>query len=41
MNILDIFNECKTYNDEQEWFEFKLNHVNQDNLGEYISALSK
>lgn len=40
MNILDIFNECKTYNDEQEWFEFKLNHVNQDNLGEYISALS-
>lgn len=38
--IIDIVNECRSYKDEREWFEFKENTFLVDNIGEYISALS-
>ena len=38
--IIDIINECRSYEDEREWFEFKENVFLVDHVGEYISALS-
>ena len=38
--IKEIINECRSYEDEREWFEFKENAFLIDHVGEYISALS-
>lgn len=38
--IKNIIQECLSYDDEREWFEFKENVFIIDNVGEYISALS-
>ena len=40
MNIKSIVLELCSYNDEQEWFEFKENWFQPEALGEYVSALS-
>lgn len=40
MDVKKIVLELCTYNDEQEWFEFKVNWFEPVALGEYISALS-
>ena len=40
MNIKSIVNELRSYNDEQEWFEFKVNWFQAETLGEYVAALS-
>ncbi|MBQ3388285.1 MAG: putative DNA binding domain-containing protein [Thermoguttaceae bacterium] len=40
MDIKSIVQELCTYEDEQEWFEFKENWFQPDGLGEYISAMS-
>lgn len=40
MNIHDTLDELCAYEFEKEWFEFKENFDNDDELGEYISALS-
>ena len=34
--IIDIINECRSYEDEREWFEFKENVFLVDHVGEYI-----
>lgn len=36
----EIINECLSYEGEREWFEFKENWFEKDQLGEYISSLS-
>ena len=38
--FMKIVNELREYNNELEWFEFKENWFNADELGQYISALS-
>ena len=38
--VKEIINECLSYDTEREWFEFKENWFEKDQLGEYISALS-
>lgn len=40
MNIEEVIANCLSYDDEQEWFEFKSNYVEPDELGRYISSLS-
>ncbi len=40
MNIKKIILDLCSYSDEQEWFEFKENWFNPEELGEYVSALS-
>lgn len=40
MDVKKIVPELCGYNDEQEWFEFKVNWFEPVALGEYISALS-
>lgn len=40
MNVVDILDEICSYEFEKEWFEFKENFDNDDEIGEYISALS-
>lgn len=40
MDIKSIVNELRAYEDEQEWFEFKVDWFQPVALGEYISALS-
>lgn len=40
MNIQQIVNDLRAYDDEQEWFEFKENWFQPEILGEYVSALS-
>lgn len=40
MDIKEIVSGLCEYTDEQEWFEFKENWFQPDQLGEYISALS-
>ncbi len=40
MNLQEIIEELCSYEFEKEWFEFKENFDNDDELGEYISALS-
>lgn len=39
-NTIDIINRCLSYDDEQEWFDFKDSWFDLDGLGKYISALS-
>ena len=38
--IKKIMNKLLEYEDEQEWFEFKENWFQPDQLGEYVSAIS-
>ena len=38
--IADVVNNCISRCNEAEWFEFKANLYNPDEIGEYISALS-
>ena len=38
--VISIINELRAYNTEREWFEFKVNWFNENQLGEYISALA-
>ena len=40
MNISEVLDELCSYEYEKEWFEFKENFDNDDELGEYISALA-
>ncbi len=40
MNLENIVLDLCSYNDEQEWFEFKKNWFNPEELGEYVSAIS-
>ncbi len=40
MSLEDIVLNLCSYDDEQEWFEFKENWFQADALGEYVSALS-
>lgn len=40
MNLINKVLELCSYNDEQEWFEFKENWFQPEELGEYVSALS-
>lgn len=39
-NVRDILNRCLSFEDEQEWFDFKDNWFELDEIGQYISALS-
>ena len=38
--IRDIISRCLSYNDEQEWFDFKDSWFDPVGIGQYISALS-
>ena len=38
--IQDILKRCVPYDDEQEWFDYKENWFEIDEIGQYISALS-
>ena len=40
MNIEKLVLDLCSYDDEQEWFEFKENWFQPEVLGEYVSALS-
>ncbi len=40
MDVKKIVQELCSYNDEQEWFEFKVNWFEPQSLGEYVSAMS-
>jgi predicted HTH transcriptional regulator len=40
MSLTDKIIELCSYDDEQEWFEFKENWFQPEELGEYVSALS-
>ena len=40
MNLKEIVLDLCSYEEEQEWFEFKENWFEQDTLGEYVSAMS-
>lgn len=40
MDIKSIVRELCSYDDEQEWFEFKENWFQPEALGEYVSAMS-
>ena len=40
MNLIDIVNDLIKRNDEEEWFEFKVNWFEEEKIGQYISALS-
>lgn len=39
-NIPEIIKRCLSYDDEQEWFDFKDSWYELDEIGQYISALS-
>ena len=39
-NVTEIVKRCLSYNDEQEWFDFKDNWLEINEIGQYISALS-
>ena len=39
-NIIDIVKRCLSFESEQEWFDFKDNWYELDEIGQYISALS-
>lgn len=39
MSLTDKIIELCSYDDEQEWFEFKENWFQPEELGEYVSAL--
>lgn len=38
--IQEIIKRCLSYDDEQEWFDYKENWFEPDEIGQYISALS-
>ena len=38
MSLIDKVLELCAYDDEQEWFEFKENWFQAEELGEYVSA---
>ena len=40
MSLTDKIIKLCSYDDEQEWFEFKENWFQPEELGEYVSALS-
>ena len=40
LKIKEIIEECISYENEREWFEFKENWFEKDQIGEYISSLS-
>ena len=40
MDLLEKIDELRMYEYEREWFEFKQNRFDPDELGQYISALS-
>lgn len=40
INVAEIVKRCLSYRDEAEWFDFKDSVFKQDEIGEYISALS-
>jgi len=40
MSLTDKIIELCSYDDEQEWFEFKENWFQPEELGEYVSALT-
>ena len=40
LKIKEIIEECISYENEREWFEFKENRFEKDQIGEYISSLS-
>lgn len=40
MKIIEIIEDCLSYEDELEWIEYKENIFKIDDVGEYISALS-
>ena len=40
LNVKEIIEECISYESEREWFEFKENWFEKDQIGEYISSLS-
>ena len=39
-NVIEIVKRCLSFDDEQEWFDFKDNWFEIDEIGQYISALS-
>ena len=39
-NVVEIVKRCLSFDDEQEWFDFKDNWFEIDEIGQYISALS-
>lgn len=39
-NITEIAKRCLSYEDEHEWFDFKENWLEPNEIGKYISALS-
>jgi hypothetical protein len=39
-NLKDVLNQLRALTKETEWVEFKVNYVNQEEIGELISALS-
>lgn len=40
IDIRSIIYDCISYSEEQEWFEFKENWFEKDELGGYISSMS-
>ena len=40
MDVNKIVPELREYDDEQEWFAFKVNWFEPQALGEYVSAMS-
>ena len=40
MNYISLLNDLRKRTFEADWFEFKVNWFNADELGQYISALS-
>ena len=39
-NVIDIVKRCLSFEDEQEWFDFKDSWYELDEIGQYISVLS-
>ncbi|MCR5740379.1 MAG: ATP-binding protein [Lachnospiraceae bacterium] len=39
-SVSEILDRCLSFEDEQEWFDFKDNWFDLDGIGQYISALS-
>ena len=40
LELIKLLNELRSQSAETEWFEFKKNNIDPDEIGEYISALS-
>ncbi len=39
-DLADIVNQLRSHKTEREWFEFKANWFEPNQIGEYISAIS-